>query len=45
VQFWIDTISAQRHHFAMKLLNVVLALIVVIVVVALSFRRGTIFVP
>ena len=44
VQFWTDTISAQRHDFAMKLLNVVPALIVVIVVVVLSFRRGTIFV-
>jgi hypothetical protein len=40
VQFWTDTISAQRHHFAMKLLNIVPALIVVIVVVVLSFRRN-----
>jgi hypothetical protein len=45
VQFWTDAISAQRYRVAMKLLNVVPALIVVLVVAVLSFMRGTIFVP
>jgi hypothetical protein len=45
VQFWTDAISAQRYRVAMKLLNVVPALIVVFVVAVLSFKRGTIFVP
>jgi hypothetical protein len=45
VQFWTDAISAQRYRVAMKLLNVVPALIVVLVVAVLSFKRGMIFVP
>src|SRR4029077_2180288 len=43
VQFWTDAIYAQRYRVAMKLL-VVPALIVVLVVAVLSFKRGTIFV-
>ncbi len=45
VQFWTDTISAQPYLFAMKLLNVIPALIVVFVVAVLSLKRGMIFVP
>lgn len=45
VQFWTDTISAQRYRLAMKLLNIVPALIVVFVVAVLSLKRGIIFVP
>jgi hypothetical protein len=45
VQYWTDTISAQRYGPAMKLLKVVPALLVVFVVAMMTFKRGVIFLP